>query len=309
MIEPGIVTVRLLQFLGAMVLTGSSFFFVYALPGSGAGSAAHIRWARPLLGSAAVVLVVASLLAIPMQATLFSGSLAEGFTSEAMGAVVSYMDMGKAALARAGLASAALVLLWLSPPGRARWPIVGMLGAAATASLAWMGHGAATEGALGWLHLVSDILHVLAAAVWIGALLAFLLLSLNRRASAHQNLAFHSGLSGFSGVGSAVVAVLIVTGLINGWVLVGPAHVEELWTTPYGRLLSLKLLLFSGMLALALANRVRLTPAFGRTLHGETLPEDALLALRRSLALETGLSVGVLLLVAWLGTLEPPASL
>jgi putative copper resistance protein D len=190
-----------------------------------------------------------------------------------------------------------------------RWLIVGLLGAAATASLAWMGHGAATEGALGWLHLVSDIVHVIAAAVWVGALVAFVLLSLNRRATAEQNLAFHFGLSGFSGVGSAVVAVLIVTGLINGWILVGPGQVEELWTTPYGRLLSLKLLLFGGMLALALANRVRLTPAFGRTLHAETPPVGTLLALRRSLALETGLSIGVLLLVAWLGTLEPPASL
>jgi putative copper resistance protein D len=255
------------------------------------------------------VLVLASFLAIPMQAILFSGSLAEGFTPDAMSAVVTFMDSGKAVLARASLAAAAFASLWLLPPGRVRWLIVGLLGAAATASLAWMGHGAATEGALGWLHLVSDIVHVIAAAVWVGALVAFVLLSLNRRATAEQNLAFHFGLSGFSGVGSAVVAVLIVTGLINGWILVGPGQVEELWTTPYGRLLSLKLLLFGGMLALALANRVRLTPAFGRTLHAETPPVGTLLALRRSLALETGLSIGVLLLVAWLGTLEPPASL
>jgi putative copper resistance protein D len=68
------------------------------------------------------------------------------------------------------------------------------------------------------------------------------------------------------------------------------------------------LLLFGGMVAVATANRFRLVPALGRTLGHAGLPQGAVAALRRSLALETGLSLGVLLLVAWLGTLEPPAA-
>jgi putative copper resistance protein D len=68
------------------------------------------------------------------------------------------------------------------------------------------------------------------------------------------------------------------------------------------------LLLFGGMVAVATANRFRLVPALGRTLGHAGLPHGAVAALRRSLALETGLSLGVLLLVAWLGTLETPAA-
>lgn len=42
MIEPALVVVRLLQYLGAMVLLGSSLFFVYGLPRAGAGAAAEL---------------------------------------------------------------------------------------------------------------------------------------------------------------------------------------------------------------------------------------------------------------------------
>ena len=75
MIEPAIVVVRLLQYLGAMVLLGSSLFFVYALPKTGRGSAVEMRWARPLVAGAAALLVLSSLGSVATQAILFAGSL------------------------------------------------------------------------------------------------------------------------------------------------------------------------------------------------------------------------------------------
>jgi putative copper resistance protein D len=308
MIEPTIIIVRLLQYVGAMVLMGSSLFFVYALPRSGPASAAQLPWPRPLLAGAAALVCLSSLASIAAQASHFAGSWAEGLTWEAITAVITSMDLGKAALARAIFGAAAFASLVLLPGRRASWLIGCALGVLATASLAWMGHGASVEGGLGLLHLVNDVVHVLAAAVWIGALVAFAVLSLHRHGSAEAHQAFHSALHGFSGVGSGVVALLIVSGLINSWVLVGPENVGGLVTTPYGRLLSLKMLLFSAMVALAAANRFRLVPALSRSLHRGAMPQGALAALRRSLALETGCSFAVLLLVAWLGTLEPPAA-
>src|SRR3546814_15811165 len=44
-------------------------------------------------------------------------------------------------------------------------------------SLAWSGHGAATEGGAGMVHLGADILHLLAAGAWVGALAALLLMA------------------------------------------------------------------------------------------------------------------------------------
>lgn len=307
MIEPAIVVVRLLQYTGAMVLFGSSLFFIYALPRSGPASAARAPWARPLVAGAAALLAVSALLAIAAQASLFAGSFAEGLTAEAMGAVIASMPLGKAAVVRAAAAATAAVLLFVLPPGRASWTAAAGLGAIATASLAWMGHGATTEGPLSPIHLPSDIVHALAAAVWLGALVCFLLLLVRPSPNPAHRIAVHTALRRFSGVGSTAVALLALTGLINGWVLVGPENLAGLSSSPYGRLLAVKIVLFMAMLGLAAANRFRLAPALGSA-EGVAATADAVGALRRSVALETAAALAVLGLVAWLGTLAPPSA-
>ena len=44
--------------------------------------------------------------------------------------------------------------------------------AVALSSLAWTGHGAASEGATGTAQLIADIIHLIAAGAWLGALAA-----------------------------------------------------------------------------------------------------------------------------------------
>jgi putative copper resistance protein D len=248
-------------------------------------------------------------LSILGQASILSGSFSEGLKPETLSAVATGMDLGKAAIIRAAAAGLAVLLILVLKPSRTTWIVAATLGAIATASLAWMGHGAATEGVGASLHLVSDILHAWAAAVWIGALVAFLLLLRTPTPTPAAMGALHRALHGFSGVGTAVVAVLLATGAINGWFLVGLDHLNGLWTTAYGRLLSLKLVLFVVMLGLAAANRFQLTPALGRGLGAQDSEGAALDHLRRSVILETALGFGVLALVAWFGTLAPPAAM
>jgi len=308
-LEPAVVVLRLAQYLGAMVLMGSSLFFVYALPGRGDGSAAEAPWASRLLACAGTLLAATALLSILGQASILSGSFSEGLKPETLSAVATGMDLGKAATIRAAAAGLAVLLILVLKPSRTTWIVAATLGAIATASLAWMGHGAATEGVGASLHLVSDILHAWAAAVWIGALVAFLLLLRTPTPPPAATGALHRALHGFSGVGTAVVAVLLATGAINGWFLVGLDHLNGLWTTAYGRLLSLKLVLFVVMLGLAAANRFQLTPALGRGLGTQDSEGAALAHLRRSVILETALGFGVLALVAWFGTLAPPAAM
>ena len=50
-----------------------------------------------------------------------------------------------------------------------------LLTAGMLASLAWAGHGAATPGPPGDLHLAADFLHLLAAGLWLGTLPPFIL--------------------------------------------------------------------------------------------------------------------------------------
>ena len=308
MLEPAVVVLRLMQYAGAMILMGSSLFFLYALPRTGPTAAAEMRWARKLLASAAGLLAAGAALGLAAQTSVMAGSVSEGLKLESLSAVATGMPLGKAALVRVASAALALLALLLLRPGRTSWAIAAGLGIVATASFPWMGHAAATEGPAASIHLISDVAHSLAAAVWIGALVAFFGLLRARPSSAEARQTLHRALRGFAGVGTALVAVLVATGLVNSWFLVGPANVEGLWTTAYGRLLALKILLFGGMLALAAANRFRLTPSLGAALGPAGDPAPALAALRRSVMIETAMGFAVLGLVAWFGTLASPAA-
>ena len=179
----------------------------------------------------------------------------------------------------------------------------------ALATLAWTGHGSVDEGLIGWLHLGADILHLIASAAWVGALLGLVLLvmkPITRVDREHLDLT-HRALHGFGTIGTIVVFTLVVTGFVNSWLLVGFANVLSLPTTLYGQLLIAKLLLFTAMLAFAALNRFRLTPAFEQSI-AKADHRGALVHLRRSLTIETAFVVLILGLVAWLGTLAPPTA-
>ena len=294
MIELAVILIRLLQYTGAAILFGSSLFFVYALQGPTSPSLAGAI--KRLLATGAAILAVAALLAIAFQASLFTGSLAGGFSLEAVGSVISFMDFGRAAVARAAAAGAAFLLLVSLPLTRGTLVAAGSLGAIAAASLAWMGHAAASES---WIHLLSDVLHAWAAALWIGALFAFL--PLLRRAHRPRDVVqLETALARFSALGVPLVLVLALSGVVNGWFLTGVEGIARLPFTPYGQLLLLKLTAFGAMLILAGINRYYLTPALAR----RQLP-GTVTSLRRTIVLETALGLSVLALVAWLGTLEP----
>lgn len=308
MLEPAVIVLRLLQFAGAMVLFGSSLFLIYALPRNGPGSGVELGWPRKVLAWSAGVVLTASAAGLLAHTAILAGSIQEGMTASSLSAVMTTMSMGPSTVIRAGAAALALVVL-ARRLSRATWWLCAGLGALISASFAWMGHGAATEGAPGLLHLSADILHTLAAGAWIGALVGFFLLLRPRAPSGDLDRVLYRALHSFSGVGSGLVGVLVATGLVSSWFLVGPTRISGLWTTPYGQLLSLKLILFASMLALAAVNRLQLTPALGAAIDGGRSSNQTsayrLDALRHSLLLETVLSILVLGLVAWLGTLAP----
>ena len=74
---------------------------------------------------------------------------------------------------------------------------------------------------------------------------------------------------------------------------------RDLVSTGYGRVLALKLALFVAMLGIAAVNRLHLTPLLAAA--------GARAALARNSLVETGLGLGVLLLVGALGTMAPTA--
>lgn len=174
-------------------------------------------------------------------------------------------------------------------------------GGIALGTLAWTGHGAAGS----WTRLVADIIHLLSAGLWVGALAAFALLLMCICGSNQSPSLLAIMIARFSVVGSLAVFAIVASGLVNTWELVGPEHAMKLWNSPFGQVLTVKLTAFLAMLGLAAVNRFRLTPRLERSLTNAHC-EEAIFSLRRSVAIEAAIALTVLGLVAYLGLLEPP---
>ena len=105
-------------------------------------------------------------------------------------------------------------------------------------------------------------------------------------------------------MGYLAVATLIGSGLINGWFLIG--NLSNLFATPYGKLLVVKLGLFAGMLALAVSNRFWLVPSLTEAREDDRHGPTALIGkLRHHVLGEQFLGLAVLLVVSVLGTMRP----
>ena len=152
----------------------------------------------------------------------------------------------------------------LAPKARWRMPAILVLSFLLLVSLGWVGHAVEGQGVARLVHQINQMVHLLAAGLWLGGLvpLAWLL----GRARSPSGTAWISVardvVPRFSQMGYAAVALLAVTGALNTLLLVGST--QALVGTPYGRLLGLKILLFLAMVAVALFNRFRLLPRLRR---------------------------------------------
>ncbi len=304
MLNAAIVAARFFQFASAMVLFGSSAFFLY-------GSLAVFgtrKWPHRLLLAASVIAVASGVAWLCLDAVALSGDAASAADTAFLWSIASETEFGRIFLFRSAVSLVSLGTLVLCPCWHPRllWSVQGILGAAIVASYAWSGHGVIDEGAAGMVHAGADVVHLLAAGIWIGALIPLGILLL-RPARTDAREADHA-LMRFSGIGAAIVALLVLSGLVNSWFLVGPSHVLEILSSAYGVVLVAKLCMFAAMLGLAAANRYRLAPRLKRELERRAATANALAALRLSVTVEIGLGLLVLLAVAALGTLPPPIS-
>ncbi|MDO9411737.1 MAG: CopD family protein [Pseudolabrys sp.] len=237
-----------------------------------------MAWAALILtvlsGAVWLAVIAASILDVPVAGIFENGGL---------WTVLADTRFGQVASLRLGLAAALGLLLALD-----RYRGLQLATAAALAGLiALVGHAGATAGPVGWLHMASDIVHVLAAAAWLGGLPALAMVLTGPPDDAARATAR------FSVLGIIAVAALLGSGVVNSWQLLsGP---DDLLTNSYGRVLSIKMALFAAMVAVAAVNRFFLTsrlPATARTLRRNTL-------------IETGFGLSAVMLAGLLGTMIP----
>jgi len=175
-------------------------------------------------------------------------------------------------------------------------------------SLAWAGHGSASPGPFGVVHLLGDGLHLLTAAFWPGALAplaAFLFLLLKSNQLEAIRLAAPV-VRRFSASSLIAVASLALTGLLNSIFMVG--SLRAFLTSAYGQILISKLILFCAMIGFGAWNLFLLKPRIAVDLETAKVGQEtsAVSLLLRNVLWETGLGTLVILIVGLLGITPPP---
>ncbi|HEV8256106.1 MAG TPA: copper homeostasis membrane protein CopD [Casimicrobiaceae bacterium] len=308
------VTVRAVHFASAMLLFGELVFVLcVAKPmWRSAGNAILdendvSRWPVRIAVWGLLASIASGVAWLAIEAAVMSGMpLEQALNRTTVALVLGETLFGRVWLLRAavgvGLGALLTAIVMARDDGRRSRLTMGaaVLAGVYLATLAWAGHAAAGPPEERSLHLTSDVVHLLAAGAWLGALpgLAFLL----GRARGMPNVpSFDTAemTRRFSALGVVSVGALLLSGLANTWYLVG--DVPALLGTDYGRLLLAKLALFAAMITLALVNRLRLTPrlyAHDRAaLHG----------LRRNALLEAATGLLIVTLVGLLGITVPAA--
>ena len=272
---------------------------------------------RLLLGIAILTGLLASIFAIPLQGATAAGtSIWDSLRPEVFrevadtryGSAMILRIVAWLALIPMALASRRLIF----DPGLSKKPrLIGLLSLpviALVVSPALAGH-ASTQHPI-WLLTISDILHVSAMSVWVGGLVALvLLLPVATRlieGDASKTEVLTAFLLRFSAVALIAVLIIGISGTVQAIVEVN--SVSALVDTAFGRAVLIKIVLFLILVAVAAKNRRRLIPALVVRRQQKEAPGKAGLEIRRNLRIEVVLVTLVLAVTAALVSYPPPVA-
>lgn len=286
-------------YVGLLLAAGLLVFLAWLLPAGNGQEVARARVLRVAVVAAAVA-VGALLLRVPLSVLYQQGLAFSGLGTALPWTSWVSTDGLMLLLAAAGL-GAALVAV----PRRLKY-VVAAGAAAAVGGLAVVGHTRAYGPAL--LVVPADVVHVAAAAVWLGGL-AGLVISLPTLARRERAAAETIGR--FSVLAGGLLAVVAVAGVLLGWRIIGSW--SGLVGTAYGLVLLFKAGLVGVVALVAAWNRFVLVPrVLDASGYGPRTEASALL--RNAVRTEAGLIVVVLLLTGFLvnqvprPTTTPPAA-
>ena len=324
-------TVRWVSFSAMLVFTGALAFAVIVWRQERVISrpidvetAFGRRWRRIVAWSGATLLI-GTVLTIPFQGAVAAGvplweALDPNVISEVLGTRFGTMALLRVALLLAGCA------LWFaarrSPVPLLRttkeevhasvgaaaagatippWAIAGgallLVGLILTPGLA--GHASVASPAA--LNVAVDGVHVGAAALWIGGLVALLGGAFPAARSAPGILA--PVVLRYSALAVWSVAVLVITGTFRGWIEI--RFLDAVTGSTYGLVLIAKVGLFLPLLALGAINNRKRIP---RIASSGDEREHALGRLRRTVVVEVAIAVAVVAVTAALVNTPPPRS-
>jgi copper resistance protein D len=307
-VDDPLILARAIHFAATLVAAGVVFFllgvaepaFAKADRANLAGPPLRRRLAWLAWGGLVVAVASGAAWLVILAQRISDGTLTAVFRDGIVWILLTRSDFGKVWAVRLGLA--VLLAIFLAPTAmRARPGGTAVIAAALAASLAFAGHAGAGEGPEGTVHLAADLLHLVAAAAWVGALVPLAML-LHAANEGEALPVAREATRRFSVMGIASVGTILATGSVNTYVLAG--SIPALLGTQYGRLVLVKVSLFGIMLSIAAINRQLLTPR----LVQEADARAARLAckrLRNNSLIEATIGAIILVVVAILGTLPP----
>jgi copper resistance protein D len=281
--DVGAVAAKVLVYAATLGAAGAVFFLSYAGDLITGAQRASIR---RMVAMQLIVGALFTLLRILLLTGAMSDSFAGMFDRDMAGMLLQAGEGTAASLRLVGLVLAACALSL-----NRRLQIPALAGAViAASSFAWVGHVRALQP-----HLPATMfscLHLIGVAFWVGALLPLLC---STRESALEVGALAKR---FGTLAVAAVSILVVAGLCMLWML--SYGRPEFWSSSYGTMIAVKLLLVSLLLGAAALNKLWLTP---RLMNGEA---RAVVVLRRSIQFELLTAVLILIVTASFTSLTGP---
>ncbi len=236
-------------------LIGGLVLDLLILPQSLADLAAARRGLRRWAALCTIAVMVATAVDLVLRAqTMSRASLAVAITS--VPAVLAHTHFGAIWMAR--IALLALLLPVSLAPGRAPRVVAMLLALAVALTTSLTGH-AADWGAL-TVSVVIDWAHLVAAAAWTGGLVGLARVVFGRRQGWPPELVGTIARR-FSRLAGLCLLAMVLSGVGNAWVQLGAA--SALWTTAYGRVLAVKLLMVLALVWIGAINRYAIVPYFG----------------------------------------------
>ncbi|MEO5568417.1 MAG: copper resistance protein CopC [Gemmatimonadaceae bacterium] len=267
----GFIAVRFFLYAAMLVVIGAVAFKVLVLGLFRRHAGADREFLADVERRLATIgLVAASLLLVTCVARLGAQALAlngfDGLTSSAIGVLVTQTRWGISWSAQFGATAFALLgfaMARRSARPNTGWSIASVAAIVVAFTPAFASHAAALQR-LRPLALLLDGLHVIAAAGWLGSLLALLAAGVpaalalreERRGGAVADL-----VNAFSPTALGFAALAGVTGLFAAWVHVG--GFAPLWEDKYGKLLLGKLAVLFVLMLIGAYNWRRLKPVLG----------------------------------------------
>lgn len=284
---------RFLHDAAAMLLWGGYGFLSLLVPASLASGTARALNKAAIMAAAATFL--ASIAELPLETATIGIGWQDAVNVDTISAVLFDTSIGQAWLVDA-LASAMLFVCVLPNrfPGRAA--AITAASGLVLSSLVMTGHAMMREGWVGYIQQINDLVHVLAAGAWLGALVPLLVI-LRGLAKASVFHDHEQALKRFSKAGKVAVALILCTGLINTLLIVGHWPIDI--TSSYQLMLDAKIVVVLCMIGIAGRNQFVLVPKLRR--------DRALTsaAIRNAAIGEIALGTVAIALVSIFGILDP----